>query len=71
VAFLEVMTARHRASSKLAATEARQGSMPELRELAQQLLAEQQAQIGKMQAWRRAWSKAQTSRQPDTAPRHR
>jgi uncharacterized protein (DUF305 family) len=58
VAFLEVMTARHRAGSKLAATEAREGGLPEIRELAQRLLAEQQAQLGKMQAWRRAWSKA-------------
>jgi uncharacterized protein (DUF305 family) len=71
VAFLEVMTARHRAGSKLAATEAREGSLPEVRELAQQLLAEQQAQIGKMQTWRRTWSKAQTNSPPATAPRHR
>jgi uncharacterized protein (DUF305 family) len=71
VAFLEVMTARHRAGSKLAATEARDGSVPEVRELARQLLAEQQAQIGKMQTWRRAWSTAQISRPPATAPRHR
>lgn len=56
--FLTVMTARHRAGGKLAATEVREGSMPEVRELAQQLLAEQQDQIGKMQAWRRAWAKA-------------
>ena len=56
--FLTVMTARHRAGSKLAATEVREGSVPEVRELAQQLLAEQQDQIGKMQAWRRALAKA-------------
>lgn len=56
--FLTVMTARHRAGSKLAATEVREGSVPEVRELAQQLLAEQRDQIGKMQAWRRAWAKA-------------
>jgi uncharacterized protein (DUF305 family) len=56
--FLTVMTARHRAGSKLAATGVREGSVPEVRELAQQLLAEQQDQIGKMQAWRRAWAKA-------------
>jgi uncharacterized protein (DUF305 family) len=56
--FLTVMTARHRAGSKLAAIEVREGSVPEVRQLAQQLLAEQQDQIGKMQAWRRAWAKA-------------
>ncbi len=56
--FLTVMTARHRAGSKLAAIEVREGSVPEVRELAQQLLAEQQDQIGKMRAWGRAWAKA-------------
>jgi uncharacterized protein (DUF305 family) len=58
VEFLKVMTARHRAASKLAATEAREGNVAEIRQLAQQLLAEQQDQIGKMQAWRRGWAKA-------------
>jgi uncharacterized protein (DUF305 family) len=57
LAFLKVMTSRHRAGSKLAATEARQGSVPELRQLAQQLLAEQQAQTAKMTSWTRAWSR--------------
>jgi hypothetical protein len=37
------ITARHRAGSKLAATELRDGSLPEVRQLAQQLLAEHQA----------------------------
>jgi uncharacterized protein (DUF305 family) len=58
LAFLKVMTARHHAGSKLAAAEARQGSVPELRQLAQQLLAEQQDQIGKMTRWTRAWSRS-------------
>jgi uncharacterized protein (DUF305 family) len=70
LAFLKMMTARHRAGSKLAATEARAGSVPELRELAQRLLAQQQDQVGKMTRWIRAWS-AQASRPPATAPRHR
>ena len=59
LAFLKVMTARHRAGSKLAATEARQGSVPELRQLAQQLLAQQQAQTATMTSWTRAWSSGQ------------
>jgi uncharacterized protein (DUF305 family) len=58
LAFLKVMTARHRAGSKLAATELREGTRPEVRELAQQLLADHQSQITTMTAWRRAWSKA-------------
>ena len=59
LAFLKVMTARHRAGSKLAAAEARQGSVPELRQLARQLLTEQQAQIHQMTRWTRAWFKEQ------------
>jgi uncharacterized protein (DUF305 family) len=58
LAFLKVMTARHRTGSKLAATEVREGSVPELRQLAQQLLTEQQDQIGKMTRWMRAGSTA-------------
>jgi uncharacterized protein (DUF305 family) len=56
LAFLKVMTARHRAGGKLAASQAREGSVPELRELAQQLLAEQHNQVQQMTAWARAWS---------------
>jgi uncharacterized protein (DUF305 family) len=58
LAFLKVMTARHRAGSRLTTTEVRAGSVPKLRELAQQLLTEQQDQIAKLTTWRRAWSKA-------------
>jgi uncharacterized protein (DUF305 family) len=58
LAFVKVMTARHRAGTKLAATEARDGSVPAIRQLAGQLLAELQAQIATMTAWKRAWSKA-------------
>ena len=64
LAFLTVMTARHRASSKLAATELRDGSLPEVRQLAQRLLAEHHAQIATMTAWKRAWSKAK-AKPPD------
>jgi uncharacterized protein (DUF305 family) len=58
LALVKVMTARHRAGSKLAAAELRDGTLPEVRQLAQQLLANQQAQIATMTAWARAWSKA-------------
>jgi uncharacterized protein (DUF305 family) len=56
LAFVKVMKARHRAGTKLAATEARDGSVPAIRQLAEQLLAELQAQIQQMTAWIRAWS---------------
>ena len=55
------MTARSRAGSELATTEADDGSLPEVRQLAQQLLAEQHAQIATMTTWKRAWSKAHPS----------
>jgi len=58
--FLKVITARHQAGINLAATEARAGSLPEVRQLAEQLLTEQQTQVKQMAAWRRAWSKAAT-----------
>ena len=51
------MVARHRAGRRLAATEFRKGGVPEVRQLAAQLLAEQKAQGNKMSAWRRAWAK--------------
>jgi hypothetical protein len=57
LAFVKVMTARDRAGTKLAATEAREGSVPAIRQLAQQLLAEEQARTATLQTWRRAWSK--------------
>jgi uncharacterized protein (DUF305 family) len=69
LAFLKVMTARHRAASKLAATEARDGSLPEVRQLARHMLAEQQAQTSKMTAWKRAWSKAAVRHTPARAAR--
>lgn len=70
LAFARVMTARHRTGGKLAAIEGRGGSVPEIRQRARQLLAEQRAQGDKLQAWLRAWSKAPASRPPATAARH-
>ena len=65
VAFADAMTARDRAGGKLAATEARGGSVPAIRQLAQQLLAEQQARIATLRSWRRAGSKSYGSRPPE------
>ena len=57
LAFLEVMTARHRAGGRLAGAEARDGGVPEVRQLARRLLAQQQAQTTTMTSWTRAWSR--------------
>jgi uncharacterized protein (DUF305 family) len=50
--FVQVMTARARTGSKLAAAETRDGSLPEVRQLARQLLAQQQAQAQQLRTWR-------------------
>jgi uncharacterized protein (DUF305 family) len=69
--FLTVMTARHRAGSKLAATDFRVGSVPEVRQLARQLFADQQAQLAKMTAWKRAWAKPNAKPPDGGATSHR
>ena len=70
LAFVKVMTARDRAGGKLAATEARAGSVPAIRQLAQQLLAEQQARTATLRTWQRAWSKPHPSGPPATIRLH-
>ena len=58
LAFVKVTTTRGRAGDKLAATEARDGSVPAIRQLAQQLLVEQQDRLATLRSWRRARSKS-------------
>ena len=62
LAFAAATTARDRAGTKLAATEAQDGGVPAIRQLAQQLLAEQQDRTATLRSWRRAWSKPHASR---------
>jgi uncharacterized protein (DUF305 family) len=71
LAFVKVMTARDRAGSRLAAIEARDGGVPAIRQLAQQLLVAQQDRIATLRTWRRAWSKSRGSRPPAKVARHR
>jgi uncharacterized protein (DUF305 family) len=61
LAFVKVMTARDRAGARLANTEARMGSAPAIRQLARQLLAEQQARTATLQTWRRSFQVARQS----------
>jgi uncharacterized protein (DUF305 family) len=65
LAFLQVMTTRHQTGIRMAATEARDGGVPEVRELARQMLAELEPQVKQMTAWRRAWAKDDPSGRPD------
>jgi uncharacterized protein (DUF305 family) len=64
LAFADAMTARNRAGTKLAATEAQDGGVPAIRQLAHQLLAEQQDRTATLRSWRRAWF--HVARQPAT-----
>jgi uncharacterized protein (DUF305 family) len=53
-AFLKVMTARHRTGLRMAAAEARDGAIPELRALARRMMTDLQTQIEQMTALLRA-----------------
>ena len=61
LAFLQVMTARDHAGIKMTRIEAAQGTLPEVRQLARQMLVEQQARVRQMDAWTMAWSTAQVA----------
>jgi uncharacterized protein (DUF305 family) len=50
LAFARVMTARSRASGKLAAIEAHHGRLPEVRQFARRLVAEQKLQVHQLRA---------------------
>lgn len=58
LAFLEVMAARDHAGARLATIEATQGTLPEVRQLARQMLIERRQRAHQMHAWKQAWSKA-------------
>jgi uncharacterized protein (DUF305 family) len=57
LAFLKVMTARHRTGLRMAQAEAARGGVPEVRDLARRIAAELQAQLKQMATWTRAWAK--------------
>jgi uncharacterized protein (DUF305 family) len=51
LAFVNVMTARDRAGTKLSATETQAGSVPAIRQLAHQLLADEQARTATLESF--------------------
>jgi uncharacterized protein (DUF305 family) len=53
-AFVQVMTARARTGGRLAANEARAGVLPEVRQFARQMHADQQHQVQQLQSWQQA-----------------
>jgi uncharacterized protein (DUF305 family) len=56
LAFIDMMTAHHRAAIQMANTELRDGSPPQAKDLAQQIIDAQQTEIHQLQRWKQDWS---------------
>jgi uncharacterized protein (DUF305 family) len=56
--FLDMMTAHHQGAIEMANTELRDGSLPEVKQLAQQIIDAQQAEIDQFQQWQKEWATA-------------
>jgi len=55
-AFLDMMTAHHQGAIEMATTELRDGSLPEVKQLAQQIIDAQQAEIDQFTQWNKDWT---------------
>jgi uncharacterized protein (DUF305 family) len=55
VLFLDMMTAHHEGAIEMADTELRDGALPEVKELAQQIIDAQQGEIGQFNQWQQEW----------------
>ncbi len=53
--FLDMMTAHHEGAIEMANTELRDGSLPEVKRLAQQIIDAQQAEIDQFEQWNKEW----------------
>jgi uncharacterized protein (DUF305 family) len=53
--FLDMMTAHHQGAIDMATTELRDGSLPEVKRLAQQIIDAQQAEIDQFAKWQQQW----------------
>jgi uncharacterized protein (DUF305 family) len=56
--FLDMMTAHHQGAIDMANTELRDGALPEVKRLAQQIIDAQQAEIEQFQQWQKEWATA-------------
>jgi uncharacterized protein (DUF305 family) len=54
--FLDMMSAHHEGAIQMATTELRDGSLPEVKRLAQQIIDAQQGEIGQFQQWQQEWA---------------
>jgi uncharacterized protein (DUF305 family) len=56
--FVEMMTAHHQGAIEMANTEFRDGSLPQVKRLAQQIIDDHQAEIDQFQQWQQEWATA-------------
>jgi uncharacterized protein (DUF305 family) len=54
--FLDMMTAHHEGAIEMADTELRDGALPEVKGLAQQVIDVQQGEIGQFNQWQQEWT---------------
>jgi uncharacterized protein (DUF305 family) len=58
LAFVEMMADHHQGAIDMANTELKDGSLPEVTRLAQQIIDTQQDEIDQLQRWKTEWSAA-------------
>jgi uncharacterized protein (DUF305 family) len=58
LAFVEMMAVHHQGAIDMANAELKEGSLPEAKRLAQQIIDTQQAEIDQLQRWKTEWSTA-------------
>jgi uncharacterized protein (DUF305 family) len=56
LAFVEMMAAHHKGAIDMANTELNDGSLPQAKQLAQQIIDTQQDEINQLQQWKTEWS---------------
>jgi uncharacterized protein (DUF305 family) len=56
LAFVEMMAAHHQGAIDMANTELKDGSLPQAKQLAQQIIDTQQDEIDQLQQWKTKWS---------------
>jgi uncharacterized protein (DUF305 family) len=58
LAFVEMMATHHQGAIAMANTELKEGSVPEVTRLAEQIIDSQQDEIEQLQRWKMEWSTA-------------
>lgn len=56
LAFIDMMARHHQGAIQMATTELKDGSLPEAKQLAQQIISAQQREVSQLAAWKRSWA---------------